>query len=76
VIYKKTPSVSIGAPTVALIEKIEGKGYIFGPSNSFDQKTIQIETAAGQELVQSKNVLGRAFLAIPLVGILAKPFIG
>jgi hypothetical protein len=76
VIYKKTPSVSIGAPTVAIIEKIDGKAYIFGPSNSFDQKTIQIETTAGQELVQSKNVAGRAFLAIPLVGILAKPFIG
>ena len=76
VIYKKTPSVSIGVPTVALIDRVEGPGYLFGPSNSFDQKTIQIETTAGQELVQSKNVQGRAFLAIPLVGVLVKPFIG
>ena len=75
VIYKKTPSVSIGAATVAL-GKVGGKdGYIFGPSNSFDQETFQIETTAGQELVQSKSVVGRAFLAIPLLGIITKPFL-
>jgi len=76
VIYKKTPKVSIGSPTVALV-KVDGeKGYLFGPSNSFDQDTFQIETTAGQELVKSQDVVGRAFLAIPLLGILAKPFIG
>ena len=75
VIYKKTPSVSIGSPTVALIPSVGQSGYLFGPSNSFDEKTLQIETTAGQELVESKNVAGRAFLAIPLVGILAKPFL-
>jgi hypothetical protein len=75
VIYKKTPSVSIGSATVAL-GKVGGKdGYIFGPSNSFDQETFQIETTAGQELVQSKSVVGRAFLAIPLLGIITKPFL-
>lgn len=75
VIYKKTPSVSIGSPTVALIKTKESNGYIFGPSNSFDQETFQIETTAGQELVQAKYVEGRAFLAIPLLGIVAKPFL-
>jgi hypothetical protein len=75
VIYKKSPSVQIGTPTVALTI-INGKsGYIFGPSNSFDEKTIQIETTAGQELVETKNISGRAFLAIPLIGTLVKPFI-
>jgi hypothetical protein len=76
VIFKKTPSVSIGSPTVAVIQTTDGDGYIFGPSNSFDQETFQIETTAGQELVQSKSVAGRAFLAIPLLGIIAKPFLG
>jgi hypothetical protein len=76
VIYKKTPSVTIGSPTVALIPANGNQGYLFGPSNSFDNKTLQIETTSGQELVDSKNVVGRAFLAIPLLGILAKPFIG
>jgi hypothetical protein len=76
VIYKKTPSVSIGSPTVALIRTNGKDGYIFGPSNSFDETTFQIETTAGQELVESKNVIGRAFLAIPLLGIITKPFLG
>jgi len=76
VIYKKTPSVSIGSPTIALIQTNGKDGFIFGPSNSFDQNTFQIETTAGQELVQSKNVVGRAFLAIPLLGIITKPFLG
>jgi hypothetical protein len=76
VIYKKTPSVSIGNPTVA-IGKVKGKdAYIFGPSNTFSKDTFQIETTAGQELVQSKNVVGRAFLAIPLIGVIAKSFLG
>jgi len=76
VIYKKTPSVAIGNPTVAISEINGEEKYIFGPSNSFDQSTIQIETTAGQELVASKNVVGRAFLAIPLLGFIAKPFLG
>ena len=76
VIYKKTPSVSIGSPTVALLNTKELTGFIFGPSNSFDQETFQIETTAGQELVKAKNIEGRAFLAIPLLGIVAKPFLG
>jgi hypothetical protein len=75
VIYKKSPSVEIGNPTVAILEGSLPKKYIFGPSNSFDQATIQIETTAGQELVPTKNVMGRAFLAIPLLGIIAKPFL-
>jgi hypothetical protein len=74
VIYKKSPSVSIGNPTVGAIEQDGKKVYIFGPSNSFDENTIQIETTAGQELVAAKNVSGRAFLAIPLIGTLVKPF--
>jgi len=73
VIYKRTPSVTIGSPTVAIIQG-DGKDlYIFGPSNSFDSNTFQIETTAGQELVESKNVVGRAFLAIPLLGLVVKP---
>ena len=76
VIYKKSPSVTIGTPTVALLETGRKNAYLFGPSNSFDQDTFQIETTAGQELVKSKDVVGRAFLAIPLVGIVAKPFLG
>lgn len=76
VIFKKTPSVSIGNPTVALIKVAGEKGYIFGPSNTFDQETFQIETTAGQELVAAKDVVGRAFLAVPLLGIIVKPFLG
>ena len=76
VIYKKTPSVSIGSATVA-IGKVKGRdSYIFGPSNTFSKDTFQIDTTAGQELVESKNVVGRAFLAIPLLGYIAKPFLG
>jgi len=76
VIYKKTPSVSIGSATVA-IGKVRGvDSFIFGPSNTFGKDTFQIETTAGQELVESKNVVGRAFLAIPLLGYIAKPFLG
>jgi hypothetical protein len=74
VIYKKSPSVTVGNPTVALIRDGANIGYLFGPSNSFDEDTFQIETTAGQELVERKNVVGRAFLAIPLVGIVIKPF--
>jgi hypothetical protein len=76
VIFKKSPSVAIGSPTVALIQVGDKEGYVFGPSNSFDEDTFQIETSAGQELVERKNVVGRAFLAIPLLGIIAKPFMG
>lgn len=76
VIFKKSPSVAIGSPTVALIQVGEKEGYVFGPSNSFDEDTFQIETSAGQELVERKNVVGRAFLAIPLLGIIAKPLMG
>lgn len=68
VIYKKSPSVEIGNPTVARIEVDGDVKYIFGPSNSFDGETIQIETTSGQELVPTKNISGRAFLAIPLIG--------
>jgi hypothetical protein len=76
VIYKKTPSVSIGSPTVAF-GKVKGKnGYIFGPSNNFNKDTFIIETTAGQELVNSRNVVGRAFLAIPLLGAVTKPIFG
>jgi hypothetical protein len=76
VIYKKTPSVSIGSPTVALA-KVKGKdGYIFGPSNTFNNDQFIIETTAGQELVYSRNIVGRAFLAIPLLGMMTKPFFG
>jgi len=76
VIYKKTPSVSIGSPTVAF-GKVKGKnGYIFGPSNNFNKDTFMIETTAGQELVNSRNVVGRAFLAIPLLGAVTKPIFG
>jgi hypothetical protein len=74
VIYKKSPSVSIGNPTVAITYSKGFKEQIFGPSNSFDERTIQIETTAGQELVDVKNISGRAFLAIPLIGALVKPF--
>ena len=76
VIYKKTPSVSIGAPTVATGKVLGKTGYIFGPSNTFNKDTFIIETTAGQELVNSRNVIGRAFLAIPLLGIVTKPFFG
>jgi hypothetical protein len=76
VIFKKSPSVTIGSPTVALIQVGDKEGYVFGPSNSFDEDTFQIETTAGQELVERKNVVGRAFLAIPLLGIIAKPLMG
>jgi hypothetical protein len=76
VIFKKSPSVAVGSPTVALIQVGQKEGYVFGPSNSFDEDTFQIETTAGQELVERKNVVGRAFLAIPLLGIIAKPLLG
>jgi len=76
VIFKKSPSVAIGNPTVALINVGTKEGYVFGPSNSFDENTFQIETTAGQELVERKNVVGRAFLAVPLLGIIAKPLMG
>jgi hypothetical protein len=72
VIFKQSPSVAVGSPTVALIQVGQKEGYVFGPSNSFDEDTFQIETTAGQELVERKNVVGRAFLAIPLVGIVIK----
>lgn len=76
VLYRKTPSVEIGAPTVARYEKGSEYIYIFGPSNSFDEKFLQIETSAGQELVEPKSVMGRGFLAIPLVGIIFRPVFG
>jgi hypothetical protein len=76
VIFMKTPTVSIGSPTVALA-KVKGEsGYIFGPSNTFSKDTIIIETTAGQELVDTKNIVGRAFLAIPLLGIVFAPIVG
>jgi hypothetical protein len=76
VVYKKTPSVEIGAPTVAQVQDGETLITIFGPSNSFDSDIFQIETTAGQELVSRTRVQGRAFLAIPLLGILVKPLFG
>jgi len=76
VVYKKTPSVSIGNPTVAMINVDGQTKYLFGPSNNFDANTLQIETTAGQELVPSDAIVGRAFLVIPAIGILFKPFVG
>jgi len=76
VVYKKSPSVEIGNPTVAIDEVNGVKKIFFGPSNSFDETTLQIETTAGQELVPVDAVAGRGFLAFPLLGIIAKPFIG
>jgi len=76
VVYKKTPSVEIGVPTVAKVQDGEKLITIFGPSNSFDNEVFQIETTAGQELVSRTRVEGRAFLAIPLLGILVKPVLG
>jgi hypothetical protein len=73
---QKTPSVSLGSPTVARITVNGNTKFIFGPSNSFDANTIQIQTTAGQELVASNAIAGRAFLAIPGIGILFKPFLG
>jgi hypothetical protein len=75
VVYKKSPAVSLGNPTVAMISVSGQTKYIFGPSNSFDEKTIQIETTAGQELVANNAIVGRAFLAIPGIGFLLKPFV-
>lgn len=75
VIYKKSPSVEIGNPTVARIQVNGSDSYIFGPSNSFDGQSIQIETTSGQELVPAKDISGRAFLAIPFIGKLFKPLL-
>jgi len=76
VVYKKSPSVSIGNPTVAMIHVNGQVKYLFGPSNTFDANTLQIETTAGQELVPSNSIVGRAFLVIPAFGFLFKPFVG
>jgi hypothetical protein len=76
VVYKKTPSVSIGNPTVAMIHVDGQVKYLFGPSNTFDANTLQIETTAGQELLPSNSIVGRAFLVIPAIGFLFKPFVG
>lgn len=76
VIYKKSPTVEIGTPTVAVIQQDGKKKIIFGPSNSFDETTIQIETTAGQELVPANAVSGRAFLAIPGLGVPLKSILG
>jgi len=76
VVYKKSPSVEIGNATVAITDVNGVKKIYFGPSNSFDDTTLQIETTAGQELVPVNAVAGRGFLAFPLLGIIAKPFLG
>lgn len=73
VIYKKSPSVAIGEPTVA--ERADSS-LIFGPSNSFDNNSIQIQTSGGQEVVPLSEIRGRAFLAIPLIGWLLRPILG
>ncbi len=76
VIFKKSPLVEIGTPTVAVIQVEGQERFLFGPSNSFDETTIQIETTAGQELVPASAVAGRAFLAIPGLGIPLKSVLG
>lgn len=76
VIYKKSPTVAIGEPTVAEVGTGAERKVIFGPSSSFDNSSLRIQTSAGQELVQANAVLGRAFLAIPLIGWLTKPILG
>ena len=76
VIYKKTPNVTIGEPTVAEVGTGADRILVFGPSSSFDNATLRIQTSAGQELVQVNAVRGRAFLAVPLIGWIAKPILG
>jgi hypothetical protein len=76
VVYKKSSSVTLGNPTVAVTDFKDIKKIYFGPSNTFDARTLQIETIAGQELVPVNSVVGRAFLAIPLLGYVVKPFLG
>jgi len=76
VVYKKSSSVTLGSPTVAITDYRDIEKIYFGPSNTFDERTLQIETIAGQELVPVNSVVGRAFLAIPLLGYVVKPFLG
>lgn len=75
VVYKRSASVDLGVATVARVTKNGVTETLFGPSNSFDAQTIQIETSAGQELVSADAVSGRAFLAIPFIGTLFKYFV-
>lgn len=76
VVYKKSASVELGAAAVAVIYKGQENEILFGPTNAFDAEVIQIETTAGQELIPANSISGRAFLAIPYVGIIAKYFVG
>lgn len=76
VVYKKSASVELGAAAVAIVSRDGEEEILFGPTNAFDAEVTQIETTAGQELVPANAVVGRAFLAIPLVGTVAKYFVG
>jgi hypothetical protein len=76
VIYKKSASVDLGAAAVAVISKNGEDEILFGPTSAFDAEFLQIETTAGQELIPANSVAGRAFLAIPLVGTVARYFVG
>jgi hypothetical protein len=76
VIYKKSASVELGSATVAVVNKDGKEEILFGPTNVFDAEVIQIETTAGQELIPANSVAGRAFLAIPFIGTIAKIFVG
>ncbi len=73
VIYLRSNEVQPGVPAIS-DKKVNGNREIaYGVTSAFSEDQLQITTTAGQLLVSTDSIVGRAYVAIPLLGWIVKP---